>query len=539
MYTVAHRVTHVWYCMLIAVFITGATVVGEADLRLVRAAAEQNYDATRELVAEGVDVNTARADGATALLWASHWDDLAMAGLLLRVGANVNAADDYGVTPLERAAENASIAMVEKLVRAGANVNSSRTSGLTPLMTAARTGNVAVVEALLDAGADVNAATAKTRSTALMWAVAESHSDIVRVLLDNGANSHASTTKGLTPLLFAVRNKGIDVVEMLLAAGVDVNETGADGTHSLPLAIISGHDQFAMFLLREGADPDGSLGGVSALHAAVGNVGAWLGDWNRRHGRSRGGRLSPRRRLQLVQALLKHGADPNARIASSAMVMSYIGYPKKGAFETFACGTGNLRGATPLWVAAFGANGDTSRALGMKSFGTNQHESSAEIIQLLLKAGADLNLTTDDGTTPLMMAAGLGRATHIPTAPGRAERAPSAEEAVKVLLAAGADVNAANEADFTALHGAAYRGLNEVVQILVDHDADINARDFRGRTPFRLAEGSKQSFAFQIWPETAELLRQLGADTRLGLSGIVQERLRDIPATSIPTTANQ
>ena len=51
-----------------------------------------------------------------------------------------------------------------------------------------------------------------------------------------------------------------------------------------------------------------------------------------------------------------------------------------------------------------------------------------------------------------------------------------------------------------------------------------NARDFRGRTPYRLAEGSKQSFQFQSWPETAALLRDLGADTRLGIPGSVQER---------------
>ena len=66
----------------------------------------------------------------------------------------------------------------------------------------------------------------------------------------------------------------------------------------------------------------------------------------------------------------------------------------------------------------------------------------------------------------------------------------------------------------------------------MEHGADINARDFRGRTPFRLAEGSKQSFQFQVWPETAELLRELGADTRLGLPGTIQERLRDIPIAS-------
>ena len=98
-----------------------------------------------------------------------------------------------------------------------------------------------------------------------------------------------------------------------------------------------------------------------------------------------------------------------------------------------------------------------------------------------------------------------------------------------LLIEAGADVNAVNEADFTALHGAAFRGINEVIEYLVTQGADIDARDFRGRTAYRMAEGAKQSFQFQSWPETAELLKRLGANTRLGVPGTVQERLRDIP----------
>ena len=130
-----------------------------------------------------------------------------------------------------------------------------------------------------------------------------------------------------------------------------------------------------------------------------------------------------------------------------------------------------------------------------------------------------------------MAAAGLGRATYTPREP-RGIRSQTAEQAVKVLLDAGAEINAVNEADFTALHGAAFRGLNEVVQYLVERGANINARDFKGRTPYRLAEGSKQSFQFQSWPETAELFVKLGADTRLGVPGTVQERARNLAAES-------
>jgi len=503
-----------------------------SDVRLVDAAAQQDWKAVRALLQQRVDVNTSRADGATALLWAAHWDDPGTVELLLSSGANVNAADDHGVTPLARACENASVAVVERLLQAGANPNAAQTSGLTPLMVAARTGNVQVMKALLARGANVNAVTSNTGATALMWAVAGPHPDVVKVLIETGADVHISSSKGFTPLLFAARNGDVEMAQILLEAGARVNDKGSDGTHALPLAIISRQDKFALFLLEHGADPNGSMAGVSALHAAAGNVSTWLAAWLKAHGTraiegggSLGARgLNPERRLGLVKALLARGADPNARITTSAVVLGYLGTPRRGAFEQNAVGTGDVRGATPLWVAAFSANGG-----GL--FGeveSYQIDSSAEIMQALLDGGADHRITTDDGCTALMAAAGMGHRSYQPRRP-RAERSPSAEAAVKVLVEAGADVNATNEADYTALHAATFRGWNEVVQYLVEHGANINARDYRGRTPFRIAEGTKQSFQFQDWPETAALLRRLGADTRLGVPGIVYERAdRDV-----------
>ncbi|MEE2637544.1 MAG: ankyrin repeat domain-containing protein [Acidobacteriota bacterium] len=528
------RLTSVW--TTVAVLNAGGALAQTSDTRLVTAVARQDSETARQLLDTNIDVNATRADGATALLWTAHWNDVAMADRLIRAGANVNAADDHGVTALERACENGSLAMVTLLLAADADPNVARASGLTPLMTAARTGQVEVVRALLAAGADVSAVTGETRSSALMWAVSERHGDIAQLLLAHNANPQASTATGFTPLMFAIGNGDLELIDTLIAAGVDVNQTGADGTHALPYAIVSGQDRAALRLLDRGADPNGTLGGVTALHAAAGDVANWLGEWARRHGQERfssvygRSRLTPSRRLPLVNALLARGADPNARITPWAMFMNYIGYPTKGAFEPFACGTGDLRGATPLWVAAYGSNGGASAQMGFGGLFSSQPVSGADIIRALLAAGADQHLTTADGTTPFMVAAGLGRATYTPREP-RALRAPSAEEAVAVLLEAGANLNAVNEADFTALHGAAMRGLNEVVEYLVAKGADINARDFRGRTAYRMAEGSKQSFQFQSWPETAALLASLGANTRLGIPGTVQERLRDATRT--------
>ena len=508
--------------LLVPVTVSGATAASP-DLRLVDAMAEQNTTLVRALLNEGIDVNTARADGATALLWAAHWDDGEAAELLVRAGANVNAADDHGVTPLARACENASASMVNRLLEAGANPNAAQANGLTPLMTAARTGNLDVVKALLSDGANVNAATATTHETALMWAVAERHLDIVRALVEKGADPRPGPQQVISPLMVAAENGDIEAAKVLLAAGARVSDTGSDGTHLLTLAIIAGQSAFAHFLLDHGADPNGAIDGVTALHAASGPVDTWLKAWNRRHG-GRRGRLKLNERLPLVNALLARGADPNARMTASAMTEQ--GFVRNGAYDTFTTGTGDVAGATPLWVAAYGTNPGPGR----QRSGWRMANSNGEILRSLLAAGARPDITTNDGATTLMAAAGCGRTAHWTYTP-RALRQPMAEEAVEILVEAGVDVNATNEADFTALHCAAFNGLNELVQYFVERGADINARDWRGRTPFRLAEGAKQSFHFQEWPEVATLLQELGADTSLGIPGTIHERLGRLAAT--------
>jgi ankyrin repeat protein len=512
----------------------------DPDVRLVTAAQQQDRAAVRTLVKQGADVNGARADGVTALLWAAHFGDLEMVDLLVAAGARVNQGDDHGVTPLSRASENADLRLVQRLLTAGANPNVAQTSGLTPLMIAANTGNVPVVRALLASGADVNAATKESKVNALMYAVAQPHPEVVRTLIEARADVRVSSAKGLTPLLYAARNGDVPVARLLIEAGAGVNDPGTDGVHPLALSLVYGHADLGMFLLERGADPNLGMEGIKPLHAAAGNVGLWLEDWYRKHNINSafgssgfGGNIPAGRRVGLIKELIARGAEVNARTTTSAMFMGYIGYPTKGAFEPFSCGTGDVRGATPLWIASYQANGGAGIAL---DFGQgpdapapmpNRVDPAVEVIRTLLASGANVDQATVDGTTPLMVAAGLGRATFQPGLQ-RGRRSTSGEEAVKTLLDAGANINASNEADFTAIHGAAFRGLNEIIEILVQRGANINARDYRGRTPYRLAEGSKQSFQFQAYPQTAEFIKGLGANTRLSIPGTVHERLRDV-----------
>src|SRR5947207_6843095 len=80
----------------------------ERDLRLIEAARNQDEAKVRALLAQRSDVNARSDDGSTALLWAAHRNDFAVADLLIRAGADANVANDFRMTPLSLACTNGS-----------------------------------------------------------------------------------------------------------------------------------------------------------------------------------------------------------------------------------------------------------------------------------------------------------------------------------------------------------------------------------------------------------------------------------------------
>ena len=243
-------------------FATPTLVAAGDDLRLVEAVQRQDTAAARALLDEGIDVNIARADGATALAWAAHWNDVATADRLIHAGADPNAANDLSVTPLMLASTNRSAPMVETLLDAGADPNLARPNGETALLLASRAGDVDVVRALLAGGADVTATTSRG-FTSLIFAAAEGHAAVARVLVETGADLSARSEAiipkgrgqysapeedepkrlrknqalvigqlkqdgdgdprrpqgGLTPLLYAAMAGDLETVRLLVAAG--------------------------------------------------------------------------------------------------------------------------------------------------------------------------------------------------------------------------------------------------------------------------------------------------------------------------------
>ena len=447
------------------------------DARLLDAA--RSADATRviTLLEQGVPANARQADGATALHWAAHWDDAAMAEALVRAGADVDAANEFGATPLWLGCVNGSETMVEILLAAGADANAALPSGETALMTASRTGSAAAVRLLASHGADVNARELTREQTALMWAVAQQHAGVVEALVALGADIHARTaprprrihtrTAGFdptgvvdvvqgsnTPILFAARHGNLDAARHLVASGADVNDTAATGTSALVVAAHGGHTALALFLLEQGADPNAAEAGYSALHAAT-----LRGDET------------------LVAALLARGADADAPVRR--------GSPGRRNSPDYVL-EHDVVGATSFWLAA--------------------HFAEPAIMRALADHGAELQVVMEDGTTPLMAAAAARRRREPGLAANPAEDERLVLEAAKTAMDAGIDVNAVDSAGNTALHIAASRRLDTVVQLLADSGADLDALNDRGETPLARARGRGDDDN-----STVELLRRLGA----------------------------
>lgn len=434
----------------------------------------------RVLMTEHADVKGRHPDGATALHWAAHWDDLDTARLLLRAGADPNATNDLGVTPLSLACVNANVALAAALLEAGADATLALPSGETPLMTAARTGQPELVRALLDRGADLHATERALGQSALMWAVAERHADVVRLLLDKGANPRQQSTSGFAPLLFAARVGDIAVATQLIAAGARVNDTAKDGSSALLVATVRGHVPLATFLLDRGADPNALGTGYTALHWAAGS-------WETELSGPRGVRIERGeewvgvrglgdQRLTLVRALLAHGADPNALVTKA---------PPRVGFTVFRS---SLAGATPYFVAAMAGH--------------------ADVMQVLADAGADTRRSLKDGTTPLMAASGVGRV----LAETRLGPDGSAD-AARLAWTLGGDVNAANAVGDTALHGAAHIRSDTLVRFLAEKGAALDVANKRGETPLFVAERTLAAGSAPVFTRTStgDLLRALGA----------------------------
>jgi ankyrin repeat protein len=442
------------------------TLSAASDSALVAAIRKRDAAAVQALLKQGVNPNTPQGDGSTPLHWAAHADDAVMVDLLIRAGARANVANDTGFTAVHVACVNRNGAIVERLLAAGALPNAASRNGETVLMTCARTGTTDGVRALLSRGARVNDAETAHGQTALMWAASQGHPAVVKLLADAKADLGARsrtysqtvvneqtqrtgreelnydvTRGGMTALLFTARTGDAESARILIEAGADPNDTLPDGTSAIVLAAYSGRTDVGRVLLDKGANPNAFGTGYTALHAAI-----------------------LKSDVTLVKALLAYGADPNVKMTK--------GTPMRRETTDFNLPQ-TLVGTPPYLLAA--------RFL------------EPEIVSVLAAGGADTKARTANGTSALMLAAGMGvsrngsRRGIAPTNFGKPEPETLVLATVKAALEADREPNATNQAGDTALHAAAQAGFTTVVQYLVDHGADVNAKNKAGRTPLAAA----------------------------------------------------
>ena len=561
--------------ILIGVACIAAHAGAMAASAVADAAMRQDYQAIERLLSSKADVNAPQPDGTTALHWAAYRGDVKVATKLLAAHANPAALTDTGMTPLSLACENGNADLVRLLLKSGADANQTFTNGETPLMMAARTGRVPVMQLLLEHGANLEAKEKLRGTTALMWAAANSNAEAVRLLVSKGAdiNAHSATvapgrqpylappgreriqefidgtglrgaiveqekpdTKapgakddaasreaakerfdaeivaakgaiskfpkpapyakrgprqfgGLTPLLFAAREADLESVKVLLAAGVDVNQTSEYGWTALLVATQNRAYQLGVFLLEHGANPNlANVGGWNPLYLATDNRNIERGEYPTRK--------PDMDHLDFIKRLIAAGANPNQRMHSSTETRTV--FTNQWLYE---------EGATPFLRAA--QSGDVV------------------LMKLLLEHGADATIPTDHGVTPLMVASGIGWVEGVTY-----EWTPqSTLDAVKMLLDMGADPNAQDVLDGrTALMGAAHKGRNDVVQLLVDRGANLALRDIGSRDSIHALSGiTWQAIDYADGlvrvgvqsaighPETSALLRKLMIDRKLAV----------------------
>jgi ankyrin repeat protein len=442
-----------------------------ADSALVAAVKKSDSVAVKQLLQQGTSVNSAGADGTTALHWAVELDNPEMTRLLLKAGADAKRANRYGMTPLHLAAVNGNAAMMRDLLDAGADVNAVFPEGETALMTAARTGSAESLKLLLDRGAKVDARDKWYGESALMWAAAENHGDAVAVLIAHGApvDSRSTLQKvtnrnagqsmlslgNWTPLMYAARENALDAGRALVKGRASLNLTDPDGATALVIAIINANYDFAALLLDAGADPNivDNDAGMGALYAVVDMHRLAVG-----HGRPNPQPVGLMTAVDLAKKLLEHGADPNRRLKKPILKRHHTAGDS-------ALGDG----ATPFLRAA--KSGDI------------------EMMRALVAGGADPKLTMPNGTNALWFAAGLGWRNGSPAAPSYDQGTDEeAVEAIRFLMGLGFNIRGTNDAGDTPLHVAiSGRGSEAIIKFLVDQGVDPEAKNKRGQTPLALA----------------------------------------------------
>ncbi len=537
------------------------------DSPVADAAMRGDHGSVRALLQQGADVNAAHGDGMTALHWAADRGDLEMARMLVYAGAGLEAVTRMAeYTPLHLASRAGHGAVVRALLEAGSDPAAATASGAaTALHLAAAAGDAEAVAALLEHGADVDAREERAGQTPLIFAAAQNRVEAIRALLAGGADPSLTTTVvdmveleeslrggeqdrvrqqinaqlaaraaqeqkeegeeeekpaeapkplsmgqqvghmgGMTALLHAARQGHAEAVEALLDAGAEIDQVSADGTTPIFIAALNGHFDMVLALLDRGADPNlANHANGTPLFATINQQ--WI---------PKTGYAQPNVHLQqntthmeVMEALLRAGADPNARLSKRLWFTQYGG----------SILSVNMIGATPFWRASYAADVAAMRLLvayGADHRVPTQRPPARRRIAWDEDPGADKSgipaiPVGGPGIYPIHAASGVGYGQGF--AANAHRHAPDGwMPAMRYLVdELGADVNVRDHDAYNALHHAASRGDTEMIRFLVERGADVMAISRIGQTTADMANGPYQRTT--PYPDAIALLESFGS----------------------------
>jgi len=470
------------------------------------------------LVENNADINAKNSWGHTPLMYASEAGNLLAVQYLLQHGAHINEKNNRGDSPVLLACKANHIKVMEFLIINGAdileigqegrtlimyaamkkdirylnsifeadiyqnqkgleecekvnkpyvirNINATDQMGFTALMHAVINGNKEIVKCLLDNGADITIKN-KRGQTAAFFAINSSNKEIVKLLIRSDPDLINNKDElGAKLLLFGVKKGNLEIVELLLELGANVDHTNSKGETALFHAIKICDDEVAIQLMNKGANVNAQdMNGDTPVMIAV--------------------RLDVFESCYMTKILIEHGADILMRNNDGETPLHMSLRKPKTVVLRFLIAHGadmdeeNFQGETPLMYA-----------IKIQNF---------EGFEILIDRGADINYRNSRGLNVFMYIIQLKIPEYLKIA------------FLKMLVRNGVDVNAQDYHGKSALFYAIQQNSPGLVQFLLENDeVDMNLPDRFNQTPLMVASKGDKN------PELLKLLIAYGANPNI------------------------